>query len=135
MNRNRNRLLYLLMVTIVICLGLLSRRISDHLPDLINLVLGDILWALMVYLLIRTVFRSWSIRKVALTGLTFSFLIELSQIYHAPWIDAIRNTTLGGLILGFGFLWSDLVAYSIGIGFGIVIDYYVEAYLMRKNGA
>lgn len=132
MYRNRNRLLYLLMVTIVICLGLLSRRISDHLPDLINLVLGDILWALMVYLLIRTVFRSWSIRKVALTGLSFSFLIELSQIYHAPWIDAIRNTTLGGLILGFGFLWSDLVAYSIGIGFGIIIDYYVlKNYLLR----
>lgn len=132
MNRNRNRLLYLLMVTIVICLGLLSRRISDHLPDLINLVLGDILWALMIYLLIGIVFRNWSAKKVAITGLAFCFMIELSQLYHDPWIDQIRNTTLGGLILGFGFLWSDLVAYSIGIGFGIIIDYYVlKNYLLR----
>ena len=38
------------------------------------------------------------------------------------WIDAIRNTTLGGLILGFGFLWSDLVCYTIGIIVGAIID-------------
>ena len=44
----------------------------------------------------------------------FFYGIELSQLYHALWIDAIRNTTLGGLIIGFGFLWSDLVCYTIG---------------------
>ena len=51
-----------------------------------------------------------------------SYSIEISQLYHAPWIDAIRNTILGGLILGFGFLWSDLVCYTIGIIIGIIID-------------
>ncbi len=37
---------------------------------------------------------------------------------HAPWIDGIRNTTLGGLVLGFGFLLSDLVCYLVGIAAG-----------------
>ncbi len=41
--------------------------------------------------------------------------VELSQLYHAPWIDSIRQTTLGGLILGFGFLWSDLACYALGV--------------------
>lgn len=31
------------------------------------------------------------------------FLIECSQLYHAPWIDDIRAVPLGGLILGYGF--------------------------------
>ena len=43
-----------------------------------------------------------------------SIAVELSQLYHAPWIDSIRQTTLGGLILGFGFLWSDLACYAVG---------------------
>jgi len=133
MNRKRNRLLYLLMASAVICLGLLSRKMTDHLPDLANLVLGDALWALMIYLLFGMVFRNWPVKKVAVIGLAFCFVIELSQLYHDRWIDGIRSTTLGGLVLGFGFLWSDLVAYSIGIGFGIIVDYFVAGQMMKRK--
>ena len=133
MNHKRNRLLYMIMAFVVICLGLLSRRMTDHLPDLINLVLGDALWALMIYLLLGMVFRNWPVKKVAVVGLAFCFMIEISQLYHEPWIDNIRSTTLGGLVLGFGFLWSDLVAYSIGIGFGIGIDYFVAGQMMKRK--
>lgn len=126
MNRKLNRQWYVLMIAIVVCLGLLSRRMSNHLPDVINLFLGDSLWALMIYLLVRMVFRGWSEKKVAAFGLAFCFIIEMSQLYHDEWIDMIRRTTLGGLVLGYGFLWSDLVAYSLGIGFGIIVDYCVD---------
>jgi len=121
------------MVSAVICLGLLSRKMIDHLPNHVNLVLGDALWALMIFLLVGIVFRNWSVKKVAVFGLAFCFLIELSQIYHAEWIDRIRSTTLGGLVLGYGFLWGDLVAYSIGIGFGIIFDYCVANQMMKRK--
>ena len=39
-----------------------------------------------------------------------------------PWIDSIRHTTLGGLVLGFGFLWSDLACYAAGVGLGVTIE-------------
>jgi hypothetical protein len=29
---------------------------------------------------------------------------------------------LGGLILGFGFLWTDLIAYSIGVALCFIIE-------------
>jgi hypothetical protein len=121
-----NRLFYLLMIFIVICLGLLSRRMTDYIPDSIDLFLGDSLWALMVYLFIRMLSRNCSTKKVVLIGIFFCFLIEFSQLYHDDWIDMIRRTTIGGLILGYGFLWSDLVAYLLGIGFGIIIERIVE---------
>ncbi len=54
--------------------------------------------------------------------MAFSVAIELSQLYHAPWIDSIRQTTLGGLILGFGFLWSDLACYAVGVVLGVLVD-------------
>ncbi|MBD3879661.1 MAG: DUF2809 domain-containing protein, partial [Quinella sp. 1Q5] len=42
------------------------------------------------------------------------FLIELSQLWHPPFLEALRATTVGGLVLGYGFLWSDLVCYTVG---------------------
>ena len=63
-----------------------------------------------------------STRTIAILAMAFSVAIELSQLYHAPWIDSIRHTTLGGLILGFGFLWSDLVCYAVGVGLGLAIE-------------
>ena len=102
-------------------LGLLSRKISG-LPKIIELYSGDILWALMVFLIIAFIFNKKSTIFIISWAIIFSYSIEISQLYHAPWIDAIRNTTLGGLILGFGFLWSDLVCYTIGIIIGIIIE-------------
>ena len=119
---NCNRLSYLIMALVVMCLGLLSRRINAYIPDLMDIFLGDTLWALMVYFLIRVLFSNSTKKKAAFYGLLFCFAIELSQIYHSSWIDTIRNTTIGGLILGYGFLWSDLVSYLLGIVLGYFID-------------
>ena len=44
------------------------------------------------------------------------------RMNHARWI-AVRRTTLGGLVLGFGFLWSDLACYTVGIGLGMVLEW------------
>ena len=47
-------------------------------------------------------------------SLAVSFLIELSQLWHPPFLEALRATTVGGLVLGYGFLWSDLICYTVG---------------------
>ena len=76
----------------------------------------------MVFLLIGFVFKRKSTLWVAVASLAFSYGIEISQLYHAPWIDALRANTLGGLLLGFGFLWSDMVCYMTGVGFGYIME-------------
>lgn len=118
----RNRWTYLVMVGVTIMLGLSSRQFSGYLPKAINLYLGDALWALMVFFIFCFIFRSKGTGWLAAVALLFAFGIEISQLYHAPWIDAIRQTRLGGLVLGYGFLWRDLVAYTIGSAVGAVID-------------
>ncbi|MFM8818855.1 MAG: DUF2809 domain-containing protein, partial [Phycisphaerales bacterium] len=40
------------------------------------------------------------------------------QLHHAPWIDGIRATRLGALVLGSGFLWSDIACYAVGVAGG-----------------
>ncbi|HDR7794688.1 TPA: DUF2809 domain-containing protein [Bacillus luti] len=122
MNTKRNRLRYAMFTIIVIILGLSSRKFAFALPDLLNDYLGDALWALMIFIGFGFLFPKIETKKLAVISLLFCYGIEMSQLYHAPWIDSIRATTLGGLVLGYGFLWSDLVAYTIGVGIGILLE-------------
>ena len=68
---------------------------------------GDTLWALAAFLGIGLLLPRASTWRVALLAMSFSVLVEVGQLYNAPWIDSIRGTTLGGLVLGFDFVWSD----------------------------
>ena len=117
----RNRILYLILTIITIILGLLSRKVQG-LPQIISSYSGDALWALMILFLFSFLFNKKSTIFILVISIIFSYGIEISQLYHAPWIDSIRATTLGGLILGFGFLWSDLICYTVGIVIGAIID-------------
>lgn len=85
--------------------------------------MGDALWALMVYFIFGFIFNKKSVLVIALLSIGFSFGIEISQLYHAAWIDAIRATPIGGLVLGFGFLWSDLLCYTVGVSVGVGIEW------------
>jgi hypothetical protein len=110
----RNRKIFLL-IPFVMGLGILSRKFSYLLPDLVNIYLGDAIWAAMIYVMMAFVFANKLPKQIAVLSLLFCNAIELSQLYQAPWINAIRSNTLGALVLGSGFLWSDLLAYAIGI--------------------
>lgn len=126
----RKRIIYMGLVIIVIILGIASRRYGSYLPNIISKYAGDTLWALMVYLGFGFIFNKAKISNVALASMTFSYLIEISQLYQGEWINSIRDTTLGALILGHGFLIGDLVCYTIGIVIGIVFEY---LYFTRRN--
>jgi hypothetical protein len=106
----------------MIALGLASRRFADAFPDGVRLYAGDVLWATMVYFAAAVVWRRAPVARIAFGALLFAMLIEASQLYHAPWIDAVRATRLGGLVLGFGFLWSDVVCYLVGVGLAALVD-------------
>ncbi len=114
----RQRVCYLLLAIVVIPLGLGTRRYRESLPTIVVEYGGDTLWALMLYLLVSAILVGHSLPFRAGISLLLTFAVEISQLYEAPWIDHLRETTLGGLVLGFGFLWSDLICYSAGIALG-----------------
>jgi hypothetical protein len=122
MPRRRRRGRILGTAILVVILGLSSRGSPVSLPWLVRVYAGDTLWALAAYLGFLFLWPSLSKWTAATLALAFSFLIELSQLYHAPWIDSLRANRLGGLILGFGFLWSDLICYGVGVSLGILLD-------------
>lgn len=122
MRVRRSRIVWIATIAGVVLLGLASRRYAASLPPFVASYAGDTLWALAVFLGFGLLLPGASTSRLALLAMTFSVLIETSQRYKAPWIDSIRRTTPGGLILGFDFVWSDLACYAVGVGLGILIE-------------
>ena len=120
--RKRSPVLWFTLIVLVVILGLGSRRYASSLPGVLAAYAGDTLWALAAFLGFGLVVPRASTRRVALLAMSSSVLVEVSQLYKAPWIDSIRRTTPGGLMLGYDFMWSDLACYAVGVGLGILIE-------------
>ena len=130
----RSRLAYSVAILLVIVMGLLSRRFPQFMPAALGKTPGDALWALMVFLGFGFAFRRASTSSVALAALLFCFVIECSQLYHAPWIDAVRGTLPGQLVLGSGFMWGDLAAYTVGVLVGAMAETGVRHFRDNSRG-
>jgi hypothetical protein len=94
--RRRNPLVQITLIAVTVVLGIGSRHYAHASPELIAAYAGDTLWALAAFAGIGLVLPRASTRTVALLAMILSIAVELSQLYHAPWIDSIRPTTLGG---------------------------------------
>jgi hypothetical protein len=117
----RDRLWYTLLIMLVTIAGLASRR-YPLLPDILGKYPGDALWTMMMFLLCAICLPRAGTFKLAMLALFISYVVEFGQLYQAAWIVAIRQTTIGHLILGSHFAWADLVAYTIGAAIAFVIE-------------
>lgn len=110
----RNRVVYLIAAIAIMALGLSIRRFKETLPAVVTAVFPDALWTVMIFSLLALISPRAASRTLVLGALLISYGVEVSQLYHAPWIDTVRSYKLGGWILGFTFLWSDLLWYTLG---------------------
>jgi hypothetical protein len=123
---------YMIAVLITIILGLASRKFSDLLPVFLAENAGDMLWAMMVYFGFRFLLVCKSMLTAITLSLFFSYLIEFSQLYQADWINQLRGTVFGALILGKGYLTVDLIRYAAGIILAAVLDKVTLMFTVRR---
>jgi hypothetical protein len=111
----RHRLTYCALAALTIGCGLATRPLRGLIGVMPAKYLGDALYAVLVYLVIAAVWRRASSIRVAMVALALCFAVEFSQLYHPEWLDGIRRTTFGILVLGSVFNWPDLIAYAAGV--------------------
>ena len=126
--RKRCRSVYAVAIPLVVLAALATRGFPEHLPRLVSQHGGDTLWALTAFLVFGLAWPSWSTARAATAALALSCIVEVSQLYHAPWIDWLRGTVTGGYLLGYEFIWTDLLCYLVGVWMGV----FLEALLLRK---
>jgi hypothetical protein len=109
----RSRLRYSLIALAIVILGLATRPLKYY-SEFVGSALGDALYAALIYILIGIAWPRLrpSLTLIAATSLTW--LVEVSQLWHTAWFDAVRQTTLGALALGGTFSFGDLGWYLLG---------------------
>ena len=110
---NRRRLFAAALVPAIVVAGLLSRR-SEWVHAAFGKYPGDALWTAMIYCLVAALGPELSRVSVAAVALLVSFGVESSQLLQYPWLDSVRGTALGHLVLGSTFNAPDLAAYAVG---------------------
>lgn len=122
-SRLRPRLFFVVLAASTIALGLLVHlRGSGLLAPVARDVIGDTLYAVMMVWIAGAFAPRLSPRQRWAVAVGLCVAIELSQLYHAPALDAIRATLLGHLVLGSSFDWRDLWVYAGGSLVAVMIE-------------
>ncbi len=82
---------------------------------------GDVLVVLLLYCFLKS-FVKISVWWAASIVLLFSFFIEFMQYLNLIKLLGLQNSGLARAVLGTSFSWEDLVCYTAGIIFVIVIE-------------
>jgi hypothetical protein len=128
MTIKKRRLLYFLLFILIIPIGLSTRKEPQWYFSLIANYGGDVFWSTMFFFIFRFLWSAGALWKIALYTFSFSLAVEISQLYHAVWIDKIRATFLGSMLLGNTFLWSDILCYLVGTVLGWLISLIADSY-------
>jgi hypothetical protein len=82
---------------------------------------GDFLVVILLYCSLRG-FIHTSVLMAAGIVLLFSFLIETLQFFQIVKILGLESNVVASVVLGTHFSWSDMIAYTLGIAFVLVIE-------------
>jgi hypothetical protein len=118
----RSRWRYAAAVAVTIAAGLASRVVAPALPWWLAKNAGDALYATMVFFGVGFVAPAIRTSTAAAVALVLCAAIECSQLVHTPWLDAVRDTLPGHLVLGQGFHAFDLACYALGVALGVALE-------------
>jgi hypothetical protein len=119
------------LTALVIALGLACRHPAA--PPFVQLYCGDVLWGALFFVLFAWFQPQRSSLQLGLCAIITTELIELSQLYQAPWALELRATRLGGLLLGHGFLWSDVLCVALGAVLAVSADLLAKSCFGRNH--
>jgi hypothetical protein len=102
---------FLLAVVLFVIEVLIALYVHD---GFVRPYVGDYLVVMLLYCAVRTFIKA-SPEKVAVGVLLFSFLIEVLQFFNIVDRLGLADNKLAKTVIGYGFEWFDLLAYTLGI--------------------
>ena len=109
------RFRYVALAAITVAVGLAVHNTRTALAPAVRDVLGDALWAMMIFWISGVIAPGGRIASRAAAALAVCFAVEASQLLEVKWLTSLRHTTPGHLVLGNGFDRRDLIAYAAGV--------------------
>lgn len=112
-----NRWYFTLTILLFVTEVLIAAYLHD---DFIRPYAGDFLVVILIYCFLRS-FLQAPVVPVALAVLAFSYLVEGLQYLMVKRLG-LGHSRLANIVLGNYFTWADIVAYTLGTGFVILVE-------------
>ncbi|NJN21099.1 MAG: DUF2809 domain-containing protein [Leptolyngbya sp. RL_3_1] len=108
----------LISLGIIVPFGLVTKFYGGRGAEWLNDTFGGIPYEIFWILLVAWFWPRGKAFTIALSVFVATCLLEVLQLWQPPWLQAIRATLPGRLVLGNTFTWSDFPYYAIGCGLG-----------------
>lgn len=109
---------FLLAVALFVIEVLIAKYLHDR---IVRPYIGDLLVVILIYCFVRA-FLNTPVLKTALAVLAFAFLIETLQYLRIVELLGLQHSRMARIIIGTAFEWSDLLAYTVGIGIVLLVE-------------
>ena len=133
MLRNRHLVIFI-SLSIVTAAGLLSKHYQGWGKEWVNDYSGDILyeifWCLLIFWFVP---RQKIIPIVALYVFIFTCVLEILQLSQATFLQIIRSTSIGRLLIGTTFSWWDFPHYFLGSCLGWLWLKQIDNFQSKKD--
>jgi hypothetical protein len=118
----RSEIVYFAMVGLAAWLALYARQYALAHPTSSVDFVADTLWALVVFAAMGLLFPMISTSNAASWAFLIPALFGFGQLYHAPWLEAMRGTSYGLVVLGTQFAIPDFACYAGGALLGMTVE-------------
>lgn len=129
----QRRIIYFFLFAFCLWLALFTRSHANLFWSFIAIYGGDTLWASGFFFIAIVIFPKISLWKLGIAVYLLGVVDELSQLWSTPLLNQIRSTYIGKLMLGQGFLWSDLICYAVGTLLAFVLAIIIDRILSKTN--
>ena len=119
----RVRASYLTLAIATIAIGLAVHWHGASLGPVLRDIVGDALWAAMMFWFVSALVPDVRLAARGIVALCICCAVEAGQLIESPALDALRNSSVGHLVLGSGFDPRDFVSYSAGVLAAMLVAY------------
>jgi glycopeptide antibiotics resistance protein len=112
------RLALLIGMVLIIPLGYSVRFATGLGSPMFQDVFGSIAYQILLMFVVAFFSPRMNLIKIAIGVFILSSAIEVLQLWQPPFLQAIRATWTGRVLLGNTFLWADFPPYGIGCFLG-----------------
>ena len=112
---------FLIAVIVFIVEVLIALYITDN---FVRPYVGDVLVVILIYYFVKAFFRI-SVWPLAIGTLLFSYLIETLQYFQFVKLIGLGDNQFANIVIGNSFAWEDMIAYTVGIAFVVLIETYI----------
>ncbi len=113
-----NKKYFLLTITLFLIEIFIALYVHDN---FIRPFFGDFLVVILVYCFIRS-FSQVSVITASILALLFYYFVEAMQYFDIVEVLGLQESRLARTVLGTSFAWEDIIAYTLGITFVILVE-------------